>query len=45
MTLAFRPTDARENTTAKGVVLQMGATNAAGWFPGTNQTGYFILQQ
>jgi hypothetical protein len=45
MTLSFRPTGARVNVTAQGVVLQSGTTNAAGWFLGTNQSGFFLLQQ
>jgi hypothetical protein len=45
MTLSFRPTGAKANVTAQGVVLQSGDTNAAGWFLGTNQSGFFLLQQ
>jgi hypothetical protein len=44
MTLTFRPTGARTSVTAQGVVLQMSGTNAAGWFLGTNESGYFLLQ-
>jgi len=48
MTVTFRPTGARGNTVGKGVVLQndtnAAGTNAAGWFLGTNQSGYFQLQ-
>jgi phage/plasmid primase-like uncharacterized protein len=44
MTLTFRPTGARANLTAQGVVLQMSGTNAAGWFKGTNESGSFLLQ-
>jgi hypothetical protein len=44
MTLTFRPTGARASVTARGVVLQMPDTNAAGWFLGTNESGYFLLQ-
>ena len=44
MTLTFRPTGARASSTARGVVLQMSDTNAAGWFLGTNESGYFLLQ-
>ena len=44
MTLTFRPTGARASVIARGVVLQMSDTNAAGWFLGTNESGYFLLQ-
>jgi hypothetical protein len=49
MTVTFRPTGARANSVAQGVVLQNqvsqpNPTNAAGWFKGTNQTGSFLLQ-
>jgi hypothetical protein len=44
MTLTFRPIGARANVTAHGVMLQMSDTNAAGWFLGTNESGYFLLQ-
>jgi choice-of-anchor C domain-containing protein len=43
MTLSFRPTGAKANLTATGVVLQ-SSTNAAGWFLGTNESGFFLLQ-
>ena len=46
LTVTFRATDAHANTVAKGVVLQDGSqTNAAGWFLGTGQSGFFLLQQ
>jgi hypothetical protein len=44
MTLTFRPTGAKASVLAQGVVLQSSDTNAAGWFLGTNQSGYFLLQ-
>jgi hypothetical protein len=44
MTLTFRPTGARADVVAQGVVLQLSDTNAAGWFLGTNESGYFLLQ-
>jgi hypothetical protein len=43
MTVTFRPTGSGRNTVGRGVVLQNG-TNAAGWFLGTNQSGYFLLR-
>ena len=47
ISLSFRPTGAKANLTAKGAMLQDSpadpAIKAAGWFGGTNQTGYFIL--
>jgi len=43
MTLTFRPTGAKADITARGVVLQ-SESNAAGWYLGTNQSGYFLLQ-
>ena len=47
MTVSFRPTGAKANITAQGVLLQDALADpslkAAGWFIGTNQTGYFIL--
>jgi PKD repeat protein len=46
LTLTFRPSGASSDITAKGVVLQDGAdTNAAGWFLGADQSGFFLLQQ
>jgi hypothetical protein len=49
ISLSFRPTGAKANLTAKGVMLQNAPTDptlkAAGWFPGTNQTGSFLLTQ
>jgi hypothetical protein len=42
VTITFRETGLRTNTTAHGAVLQ-NQTNAAGYFLGTNQTGTFIL--
>jgi hypothetical protein len=47
LTVTFRPTGAKADVTAKGVVLQdtSFSTNAAGWFPGASQSGYFLLQQ
>ena len=47
VTLTFRPTGARADTTARGVVLQdQDTTNAAGWFiPAPGQSGSFLLQQ
>jgi hypothetical protein len=45
MTLTFRPTGAKASVTAHGVVLQNAGTNAAaGWFLGTNQSGFFLLE-
>jgi hypothetical protein len=43
MTLSFRPTGAKASVTAQGAVLPAADTNAAGWFPATNQSGFFIL--
>jgi hypothetical protein len=43
LTVTFRPTGAHANTVGKGVILQ-NVTNAAGWFPGANQSGYFQLK-
>jgi hypothetical protein len=43
MTLTFRPTGAKVSITAQGVLLQSD-TNAAGWFQGTNESGFFLLQ-
>jgi hypothetical protein len=48
LTVTFRPPGANSDITAKGVVLQ--DTNdapaaGAGWFLGTDQSGYFLLQQ
>ena len=46
LTVTFRATGARANTVAKGVVLQdSSGTNGAGWFLGTGQSGFFLLQQ
>ena len=46
LTVTFKATGASANTVAKGVVLQdTSSTNGAGWFLGTGQTGYFLLQQ
>jgi hypothetical protein len=46
MTLNFRPTGAKANITAQGVVLQnQPSSAAAGWFLGTNQSGSFLLRQ
>ena len=42
VTVTFQATGAKTNTTARGAVLQ-NQTNALGAFPGTNQTGSFIL--
>jgi uncharacterized repeat protein (TIGR03803 family) len=48
MTVSFRPTGAKANITAQGVVLQGALADpslkAAGWFIGTNQTGSFELE-
>jgi hypothetical protein len=45
VTLTLKATDTAPKITAKGVILQDAAgTNAAGWFPGTNESGYFLLQ-
>ena len=45
-TVTFRPTGVHTDTVAKGVVLQDDpTTNAAGWFLGADQSGYFLLQQ
>jgi hypothetical protein len=43
MTLTFRPTGAKVSVTSQGVLLQSD-TNAAGWFLGTNESGFFLLQ-
>ncbi len=47
ISLSFRPTGARTNLTAQGVLFQDSPSDpslkAAGWFTGTNQSGYFIL--
>ena len=50
LTVTFQPPNAHSDIVAKGVVLQYTTTtntttNAAGWFLGTNQSGYFLLQQ
>ena len=46
LTLSFRPTGVNHNITASGVVLPgQTSTNAAGWFLGTNQSGFFLLEQ
>jgi len=49
ISLSFRPTGAKANLTAQGVILQNSPTDpfikAAGWFIGTNQSGYFLLTQ
>ena len=46
LTLTFRIPGASADTAARGVLLQTNAqTNAAGWFLGPNQSGYFLLQQ
>jgi hypothetical protein len=46
MTLTFRPTGANANITAHGVVLQNDpTTNSAGWFLGSGQSGFFLLQE
>jgi hypothetical protein len=46
LTVTFRPAGANANTVARGVVLQDDSpTNAAGWFLGTDQSGFFLLQQ
>ena len=46
LTVTFRPTGARTDTVANGVVLQdQETTNAAGWFLDTDQSGCFLLQQ
>jgi hypothetical protein len=42
VTLTFQATGEKSNTVAHGAVLQ-NQTNALGAFPGTNQTGSFIL--
>jgi hypothetical protein len=48
MTVSFRPTGAKANITAQGVVLQGALADpslkAAGWFAGTNQSGAFELE-
>ncbi len=45
LTLSFRPPGANHNTTATGVILQDSTeTNAAGWFLGTEQSGFFLLE-
>jgi len=48
ITVSFRPTGAKANITAQGVVLQGAPTDpslkAAGWFTGTNETGSFQLR-
>ena len=44
VTLTFRRTGAAANTTAQGVLLQTGTTNAAGVFVAPKQSGYFLLQ-
>jgi uncharacterized repeat protein (TIGR01451 family) len=43
ITLTFQPTGATNATLAHGAVLQ-NQTNALGAFPGTNQTGSFLLR-
>ncbi len=46
LTLTFRPTGSHHSITATGVILPAATgTNAAGWFLGTNQSGYFLLEQ
>jgi PKD repeat protein len=46
LTVTFRAAGVNHNTTASGVVLPSGAvTNAAGWFLGTSESGYFLLTQ
>jgi hypothetical protein len=46
LTVTFKPSGASHSTTASGVILQDGAvTNGAGWFLGTDQSGYFLLTQ
>ena len=45
MSLTFRPTGGRADVAAEGVVLQGMATNGAGWFLGTNESGSFLLQR
>jgi hypothetical protein len=45
LTVKFQAPGDTTNTVAKGVVLQNNSqTNAAGWFLGTSQSGYFLLQ-
>jgi hypothetical protein len=48
VTVSFRPTGAKANITAQGVVLQGALADpslkAAGWFTGTNQSGTFELE-
>lgn len=43
MMVKFRPTGAKMDKVAQGVVLQ-NQTNAAGWFTGTSESGAFWLQ-
>jgi hypothetical protein len=47
ISLSFRPTGAKANLTAQGVILPNSpidpSLKAAGWFAGANQTGYFLL--
>ena len=46
LTVTIRPAGARSDIVAKGVMLQdNSSTNAAGWFLGTDQSGFFLLQQ
>jgi hypothetical protein len=46
VSLSFRPTGAHTSTVAQGVVLQDNTgTNAAGWYFGAGQSGWFLLQQ
>jgi hypothetical protein len=44
LSLTIKPAGGH-SLSAKGVVLEDGAgTNGAGWFPGTNESGFFLLQ-
>jgi len=45
LTLSFRPTGARTNLTAHGVVLQNGPTHAAGWYLTPAASGSFLLEK
>ena len=45
LTLTLKATATTPKITATGVILQdVSGTNAAGWFPGTDESGYFLLQ-
>lgn len=45
LTVTVKPPAAASTITAKGVLLEDTGTNAAGWFLGTDQSGFFLLQQ